>query len=213
MKATLLTIHLIIISLCVNAQTIQGLTKPTDLARVKLYFKFKCDGHIQEIKNFTLASNTHLYQSTDSVCLVPFKNTYTLYTDIENLDRNTIEVKSSNISDTITVYKVYKKRVGGIPPRLVYTNCGQTCNGEIVDYWENGNRKITGTFKNGIPIKMTQFFINGAINYEFKKSLFCIQQSFYSKERLQLKLKKILFINYLKTWHPEKNRYIREYSL
>lgn len=213
MKAILSTIHIIIISLCVNAQAIQGLAKPTDLAKVKLYFKFKCDGRIQEINQFTLASNTRYYQSTDSACLVPFTNRYTLYTDIENLDRNTIEVKSSNVSDTIIVYKVYKKLGGGIPPRFVYTDCGQVCNGEIVDYWDNGNRRIIGTFKNGNPIKMTQFFLNGAINHDFKKNWFCLQQSFYSEERLQLKQKKILFISYLKIWYPEKNKYIRKYYL
>lgn len=47
-----------------------------------------------------------------------------------------------------------------------FCNCGQPCEGQQVDYYNGGNKRIEGNFKHGRPIgKLFYYNNNGSINY------------------------------------------------
>jgi len=42
--------------------------------------------------------------------------------------------------------------------------CDVKCNGKLVDHYSNGNKKIAGTFVNGLPVgKLKRYYCNGRI--------------------------------------------------
>lgn len=64
-----------------------------------------------------------------------------------------IEIKNNSvINDTILLGKFYECSEWSLnPTKGGFCYCDKLCNGELIDYYENGNKKIEGLFLNGIP--------------------------------------------------------------
>ena len=71
----------------------------------------------------------------------------------------------SNYCDTIILPKIYKCQDSKYNSEFVgYCTCGIRCNGELIDYYINGEKRIEGTFKNGKPIgKLYYYNMDGSI--------------------------------------------------
>ncbi len=67
--------------------------------------------------------------------------------------------------------------------RWTYLNCDKICNGKETDFYENGNMRIEGTFENGKPIEIREYWSNGNLHI----------QTFY--DNLTLNYKRVDYYN------------------
>lgn len=51
--------------------------------------------------------------------------------------------------------------------RWTYLNCGKVCNGVETDFYENGNKRTEGTYKNGKPIEIKEYRENGILKAQY----------------------------------------------
>jgi hypothetical protein len=96
--------------------------------------------------------------------------------------------------DTITIPKILFSFGNELhSKRWNYLICEKICEGIETDFYENGNKRIEGNFKNGKPVELKEFKENGEL----------FSQSFY--ENFTLNFKRINYFN--------KNEEIYEYDI
>lgn len=94
----------------------------------------------------------------------------------------TTSLKTKN--DTIRIPKILF--AGGSElhsKRWTYLNCDKICNGTETDFYENGNIRLEGTFENGKPFEIREYWTNGNLHI----------QTFY--ENLTLNYKRVDYYN------------------
>ncbi|NDV67882.1 hypothetical protein D0T66_03100 [Dysgonomonas sp. 25] len=141
----------------------------------KLYGKYLCNDSICTIDLYSLQKDQFkIYSTNDDLILLPDTGCYMLLTSYTD-PRDTIRVNISNFglnSDTIIIMSIVEylspsKNQGG------WLCCEKKCEGYLVDYYNNGEKRIEGLFKKGRPVGEIRYYrINGslmAIDYYNKK--------------------------------------------
>ncbi|MEZ4794321.1 MAG: hypothetical protein R2773_02410 [Flavobacteriaceae bacterium] len=116
---------------------------------------------------FYLTKNSiNYYPSNDyGVVILDEKGVYELSIMYFN-DPQRINVDSyGSVKDTIQLLKIQKCYEPTSHPNFFgYCCCGFDCEGENVDYYINGNKRIEGYFENGKPIgKLLMYYPDGSI--------------------------------------------------
>lgn len=101
-------------------------------------------------------------------------------------------IKSKN--DTIRIPKILF--AGGNElhsKRWTYLNCEKVCDGKETDFYENGNKRTEGTYKNGKPIEIKEYRKNGTLRAQY----------FYEN----------LTLNYNRIYYCDENGDLEEYQI
>jgi antitoxin component YwqK of YwqJK toxin-antitoxin module len=155
-----------------------------------IYFFDECKKKIKKIEFELIDSKFKLVElknnKIDSIGI------YTLATKlgIKNGDYGasifeTLSIKEfGKYSDTINVPKLRFVTSNALhSSKWNYYKCSKLCNGNEVDFYPNGNKRLEGKFKNGKPSEIKEFNENGKL----------LTQTFY--ENYTLKYKRINYFN------------------
>ncbi len=96
-----------------------------------------------------------------------------------------------NHSDTLRVPKIlfaFDSKNQSKSKRQLSMNCDQVCNGIETQYYQNGNIKMKGNFKNGNPVEIKSYRENGLLVTQafYKKSSFDFTKVNYYNENEDL---------------------------
>jgi hypothetical protein len=178
------------------------------LFKVELYVWNTCDNTVSKLINYALTGYSKSYASEDGICYVHQKGQYSIEGfGINYFDTYQINIQSSDHIDTLTKYRIYVARSPGIPPWPYYSYCGKRCDGKLIDYYENGNIRIEGEFKNGQIKNIKLFNKVGQLTQIIKNYKLHSLHEVYDNGKLIIRLKRVLFINFNKIWNPETGRY------
>ena len=186
-------------------------THQDSLYKVELIVKNICDNSTFKLNDFTLSRLSKNYIAKNGICYVPAKGLYKVERfGMNSFDTYQIDIKSENTIDTLIRYKIYIASRPGIPGWPYYAFCGKPCDGKLTDYYENGNIRITGIFKNGHFKNLKQYNKEGKLVLVIKESRLNSLTEVYENDKLILRMKRVLFFGFGKVWNPEKNRYQKE---
>jgi len=91
----------------------------------------------------------------------------TVYKEIDDwVVQHTTSIKTKN--DTIRIPKILF--AGGNElhsKRWTYLNCEKVCNGKETDFYENGNKRTEGIYKNGKPIEIKEYRKSGILRAQY----------------------------------------------
>ncbi len=119
--------------------------------------------------------------SNNSTILVDSLGTYIIYTGLERqgllaLFDFTINIESSNIIDTLNIPTICFAVTGALHDSFwTYLNCEESCNGNEISYYSNGNKQLEGSFTKGKPDILTSYREDGTIE----------QRDYYVSGRVQ----------------------------
>ncbi len=136
---------------------------------VELYFHNSCKSTIDTME-FELVDlfSSKTYSSQHGIVKVDTMGYYML--SIYLLNENYVEsyykyidiLQEGKITDTIFIPKIRFQTETALHSQYWnYVNCGQICNGEEIDFYPNGNKRISGFFTNGKPSEITEYRNNG----------------------------------------------------
>lgn len=158
-----------------------------------LFLKNKCSSEIESSNSYTLEKDGIKYSAFDNLPLIlPQKGIYKLSTtDTDEV----YEIKIDKLKNSDTLVKPmiqiqirngvsFKKNISNKELRKIklymtprYFICEKECNGFQVDYYSNGNLRMSGTFENGISIgELKEYYQNGKV-----------KTTYFYKENAQLK--------------------------
>lgn len=144
-----------------------------------LYGYDPCSKTKRKIDFFGLKKNEADFNTTDTTGVLMLKDTgtYILSYVMDNIDSielgkkyyiNSIE----SISDTLRLVKIGLCIEPTSHPNFIgYCCCDQKCKGTQIDYYKNGNKRIEGFFREGVPIgKLKLYYPNGKLRMVKKYS-------------------------------------------
>ena len=144
-----------------------------------LYGANPCSGKANKIEFFGLKKNglTSNVTDTTGVLILQDTGTYVLSYVMEKIDSSELgkkyEIRSvQNFSDTLRLIKISAcQETTSHPNFFGYCCCDQKCEGLQIDYYENGNKRIEGFFKEGLPMGKLKFYSsNGKLSMVKKYS-------------------------------------------
>ncbi len=105
----------------------------------------------------------------DSRILLPDTGTYYL-SENDNYDNRFNPTKNIHITkfgvnnDTILIQKLQENYLVSTPVITQYSYCGKNCNGKMIDYFENGKKRIEGFFADGFLVDtLKKYHLEGGI--------------------------------------------------
>ena len=149
---------------------------------VELYFFDECNNKIEKL-NFELINlnNQKEYISSNFKTSVDTIGNYFISSSLIDGDyrisiNTSIKINNSiKFIDTISIPKIRFVTGSELHSKYWnYYNCDILCDGNIIDYYSNGNKSLEGVFKNGKPIEITYYsnekeIIESKETYEFGK--------------------------------------------
>ena len=161
---------------------------------VELYFFNECNNKIEKL-NFELTNldNQKEYISSNFKTSVDTIGNYILSSHLIDGDfrisiNTSLKINNSvKFIDTITIPKTrFVTSLELHSKYWNYYNCDILCNGKIIDYFSNGNKRLEGVFKNGKPLEIIYYSDKKGIielkeTYEFGK-LNIIKTEYFDKE-------------------------------
>ncbi len=150
---------------------------------VELYFFDECNNKIEKL-NFELFNldNEKEYISSNFKTSVDTIGNYFISSSLIDGDyRISINApvkinNSEKFIDTISIPKIRFVTGSELHSKYWnYYNCNVLCDGNVIDYYTNGNKRLEGVFKNGKPLEITNYSEEKGIiefkdTYEFGKS-------------------------------------------
>ncbi|QLE02029.1 hypothetical protein HX109_10860 [Galbibacter sp. BG1] len=135
--------------------------------RFELFIRDNCNNTVQKVPSFNLRKNgIDFYpKNNDGVVILKEKGVYelsTIYSD--EVNKCSIE-NFGVIKDTINMPIIKQCLEPTSNPRFVgYCCCNNECEGEKVDYYANGNKRLEGYFEKGKPIgKLKMYYSDGSL--------------------------------------------------
>ncbi|CAM3889005.1 hypothetical protein FLCU109888_06995 [Flavobacterium cucumis] len=161
---------------------------------VELYFFNECNNKIEKL-NFELTNldNQKEFISSNFKTSVDTIGNYILSSHLIDGDfrisiNTSLKINNSvKFIDTITIPKTrFVTSLELHSKYWNYYNCDILCNGKIIDYFSNGNKRLEGVFKNGKPLEIIYYSDKKGIielkeTYEFGK-LNVITNEYFDKE-------------------------------
>lgn len=137
---------------------------------VELYFKDGCSNTIRKIE-FQIVDLTHQgdpIESINSRVVLPFKGSYLVSSSfskgkkISSFDI-TIEIKGAEpLVDTLSMPRIMFTTDSTIlTNNWNYFYCDKLCDGQEIDFYPNGEKRVEGEFKLGKPIKLIEYRNDG----------------------------------------------------
>ncbi len=131
----------------------------------------QCNNEIVDSVIWYLADSSKAYgmENLESKPIeLPKAGLYKLYVNFDN-PPITVEITSNKVNrDTIFLKKLELGIYVSNPPHSEYFQCGKLANGEITDFYANGNLRTRGTFKNGQPSDtLFEYHRNGKLSELF----------------------------------------------
>ena len=158
-----------------------------------LYGYNPCTESVEQLSSFGLLKDGVTYSVSDSTGILSLEEegSYSLSYVIENIDTTqlgrlyNLQMTRDTFSDTLYLESIYSCLEPTSHPNFIeYCCCGMKCEGEKSEYYSNGNKRIEGCFKDGIPVgELKLYYPNG----HFK------QIDFYSKKGKMFK--RVLYDN------------------
>ncbi len=161
---------------------------------VELYFFDECNNKIKKL-NFELFNldNEKEYISSNFKTSVDTIGNYFISSSLIDGDYRIsinapIKINNSvKFIDTISIPKIRFVTGSELHSKYWnYYNCDILCDGKIIDYYSNGNKRLEGVFKNGKPTEITYYsnvkeIIESKETYEIGK-LNIIKIEYFDKE-------------------------------
>lgn len=136
---------------------LNGVSQPTQFV---LYGANPCTGAVERLNYFGLMKEGERYYVEDSSGVLNLKEPgiYSLVWVLAFMDESflgrTYEISDqAMVSDTVNFYSVYSCLEPTTSTRFAgYCCCDAKCDGEVVEYFSNGNKRVEGKFEEGIPV-------------------------------------------------------------
>jgi len=147
-----------------------SLTKAFGQIELELYFKNNCNDSIYKLSYVMLDLSNYAQpiKSVENKILLPKRGSYYLFTYlvkgdfVHNVEQGIIINNSSNLVDTLLIPKLYFTTTSQSQDNFWgYINCDKLCNGLVTDYYENGNKRLTGDFVDGKPNWIAEYRMDG----------------------------------------------------
>ncbi len=168
-------------------------------------FITQCKSKNDDILIWWLSDSTGTYW-TDSIdfkrVVLPKAGNYSLHYDMDerpislSLDNDTL------IKDTFLLKRIYLINYISNPPISEYRDCDSLANGEVIDYYYSGKKRIEGLYNNGQLIDtMFTYYRNGQIDEIYiPDNKDCKRFNYYEHGQI-------------KSIYETKKRYSKEYYL
>ena len=139
---------------------------------LELYGRCFSTNSIIEIDFYTLRKDSlkiQVFPFDSGLVVLPEMGTYTASTSYTNHNEEvTVTVKNKGLNrDTITVNSIQEMLLicdtCEIEP--YWYCCGEKCDGYLIDYYSNGNKRIEGLFKNGKAVGVLKSFLPTGMIY------------------------------------------------
>ena len=131
------------------------------------YKKSVCIKDPVKVKRFSLSNSDTTFRSNDmGVCTVTKLGTYFLLSsEIDTgVEPPKVEFKSyGNVQDTVQSWSMYTVLAQGYADEFEtgdWICCDNRCDGNRIDYYKNGQKRVEGTFKKGKPVGMVKYYDN-----------------------------------------------------
>lgn len=142
----------------------QGYVQAQEL-RYTCYKKSVCNNRPVQIKRFSLSNSDTTFRSNENgVCNVTKLGTYFLLSsEIDTgVEPPKIECRSfGNMQDTVQSWAMYPVLIRGYGDGLEpgdWLYCDDRCEGNKIDYYKNGQKRVEGTFKRGKPMGHVKWY-------------------------------------------------------
>lgn len=143
----------------------------------KLIYKDPCNLQSEFALNYFLEKEgIKFYPSFDGIINLKSKGRYNLVRERENIP---VKIDQKENSHTITISDKQEFVVTHDKYGYVFRDCENKLNGDIVDYFENGEIRMIGSFKNGLVIGyLTEFYPSGELKQIrlFNKKGFLVEE-------------------------------------
>ncbi len=140
----------------------------TQEIKFELYLSDSCQDTIGKIPFYNLRKDGIDYypKDNDGIIFLKDKGQYQLST-VYSEDVKIYDIKSyQNIVDTlkVPVINLCLEPATSYPNFVGYCCCDEKCEGEQVEYYSNGNKRIEGYFEQGKPIgKLKIYYSDGSL--------------------------------------------------
>jgi len=146
------------------------ITKGYGQIEVELYFKDDCDNSIRrlEYQMFNLDKPGSHFESSNSKVRVPSKGSYLISSSYSNGNKvSTFDLKLEItdfqfLVDTLSIPRIkFTTKDDMQSTEWNYFNCGHLCNGDEIDFYPNGQKRMEGDFREGKPVRLVEYRENG----------------------------------------------------
>ncbi len=156
---------------------------------VVLSFKDGCDNSVRhlEYELVDLNKSGEHFQSTNGKAILPTQGLYLVSSSYANGDKVssfdlTLEIKDFHfLMDTMSIPRIKFTTDSAMHSNYWnYFNCDKLCNGQEIDFYPNGQKRLDGDFKDGKPIRLIEYRNDGT-----KKRAIWYKVGYLSYERIE----------------------------
>jgi hypothetical protein len=134
--------------------------------KYNLMLKNPCSGEVEHALLYYLKKSDSVYDITDTIGTIILKKPgkYRLYSMMIGMEQE-VDIDFEMNKDTLDIRKIEECLEPTSHPKFLgFCCCDKKCEGKQNDYYNNGVKRISGEFKNGLPIgKVTWYYPNGKI--------------------------------------------------
>jgi antitoxin component YwqK of YwqJK toxin-antitoxin module len=137
---------------------------------VELYFRDGCDNSLRKLEYEIVDLNkpTRRFESTNSKVTLPVKGLYLVSSSYSKGDKVSefdlkLEINDVHfVVDTLSIPRIKFTTNNEMHSAYWnYFNCDNLCNGEEIDFYPNGQKRIEGDFREGKPVRLVEYRNDG----------------------------------------------------
>ncbi len=145
-------------------------TKSYGQIEVELYFKDGCDNSVRKLdyELVDLDKPGEPIESINSKAILPTKGVYLVSSSYSKGDKVisfnlTLEIKDFHFFvDTLSIPRIKFTTTNELHSTYWnYFNCDKLCNGDEIDFYPNGQKRMEGDFREGKPVRMVEYRDDG----------------------------------------------------
>ncbi len=189
-----------------------AITKSFSQIQVELYFKDGCENYTRKLEYeiSDLNSPGILTESINSKVSLPSRGTYLVSSSFLKNDKVssfnlTVEIKDFHFFvDTLLIPRIKFTTDSLVQSRYWdYFNCDRLCNGQEIDFYPNGEKRLEGSFNKGKPIHLVEYRNDGT-----KERSIWYREGYLEYERIEY-FDKAGKLSAYATFRKEKNEIIK----